>query len=148
MHVNWLQVPSFSNKMNCIHISGCWFLFQVCHKASAHNSNQNKSKLLFNEYSQWKSTVPSRKWSPSTAVWALLCRARDLSLITGSNALLVDEHSPQRLRRSACEQRVAPRRWGAQPLRAACLEAALAQAEVGSPLHPSSVSAAVKQRLT
>lgn len=141
MHVNWLQVLSFSNEINWIHISGCSFLFKVCHKDSVHNSNQNKSKLLFKNYSQWKSTISSRKQRPSTVVWAPACRARDLSLITGSNALLVDERSP--LWCSACEKWAVLQLWGAQPLWATCLEAALVRAEAGSPNPPTGVWAAV-----
>lgn len=63
-------------------------------------------------------------------------------------APLVDEHSPQRLRHSACEKKVAPRLWGARSLGATCLEVALARVELGSPQPPTSVSAAVKWRLT
>lgn len=67
---------------------------------------------------------------------------KDLSLITGSNALLVDERSP--LWRSACEKRAALQLWGAQPLGDTCLEAALVQAEVASPNPPTGVLAAVE----
>ena len=99
VHANWLQVLSFSNKMNWIHISVCWFLFKVCHRDAVHNSNQNKSKLLLKYiYSQWKSTVSSRKQNPIITVWASPCHAGDLSLITGSWAPLRDEQSPQRVR--------------------------------------------------
>lgn len=137
-----MQVLSFSNEINWIHISGCSFLFKVCHKDSVHNSNQNKSKLVFKNCSQWESTISSRKQRPSTVVWAPACHARDLSLITGSNALFVDEHSL--LWRSACEKRAVLQLRRARPLVATSLEAAPVQAELGSPNPPTGVLAAVE----
>lgn len=68
---------------------------------------KTNQKLFFNKYSQWKCTISSRKRSPNIVVWALPCHGRDLSLITGSNVLLIDEPSPQRVWCSVCEKRAA-----------------------------------------